>query len=458
MTRRQLWVSVLVGSALSFIAANRIANQRLVIGSHEGGWVTGYYASFDGRFVEFFLVASVLVAMGVVASWPFLRRMANDDRRGWALILGWCLLAVAIDGLLRRVTPYSLGEMFASDISNSFYSIALKFDAASILGDFERLRLTWALHAQSNLPGKLLLVRALVHISTRADVLAWLIVLLSNLGGVLIYLFVRDLFADRFIAGLSAILYLFTPAKFYFFPLLNTVTPVAVLACACLLMRWLQTGRTIYAVFLGAATYGLVLFDPTALMAGLLFAVLLVHTIFTGRLSWRSAALQMAAGLAALIATHFLMTVWLGFDLVSAFRSAAADAAAFNADAGRPYGIWIRQNIFDFLFGAGVCQIALFAAALADGMARMRTHERSPATVAIVLLCPALLAMVVIADLIGVNRGEVIRLWIFLACLWQIPAAYVCRRLESYGAFVLVLVATLLQDTLGTAMLSFVVP
>ena len=66
-----------------------------------------------------------------------------------------------------------MGAMFVSDISNSFYSIALKLDAGTILGEFERLRPTWALHAQSNLPGKLLLVRALVsHISTRADVLA----------------------------------------------------------------------------------------------------------------------------------------------------------------------------------------------------------------------------------------------------------------------------------------------
>ena len=61
------------------------------------------------------------------------------------------------------------------------------------------------------------------------------------------------------------------------------MTPVVVLVCACLLLRWLQTGRTIYALGLGAATYGLILFEPTALMVGLLFAVLLVHAIVTGR-------------------------------------------------------------------------------------------------------------------------------------------------------------------------------
>ena len=66
--------------------------------------------------------------------------------------------------------------------------------------------------------------------------------------------------------------------------------------------------------------------------------------------------------------------------------------------------------------------------------------------------------MVGVADVIGVNRGEVTRLWIFLACLAQIPAAYVCRRVESAVAFGLVIVATLVQAALGTAMIGFVAP
>jgi methylthioxylose transferase len=61
-------------------------------------------------------------------------------------------------------------------------------------------------------------------------------------------------------------------------------------------------------------------------------------------------------------------------------------------------------------------------------------------------------------DLIGVNRGEVIRLWIFLGCLFQIPSAYVCARLDSRSAAVVVLATTLLQDALGSSMVGFIVP
>jgi hypothetical protein len=102
--------------------------------------------------------------------------------------------------------------------------------------------------------------------------------------------------------------------------------------------------------------------------------------------------------------------------------------------------------------------MVLFFAALWDGLARWNEQPRSDATISIVLSCGAILAMVAAADLIGVNRGEVSRLWIFLACFWQIPAAYVCRRLDSALAFNLVLLTTLLQNTLGTAMIAFIVP
>ena len=464
MPSRRLWTFVLIGSALSLVGAGLIVTQRLVIGSPEGGWYYGYLARSHSRSVGPFLIACLLVAAGVAGSWRSLRHPSNNNRTAsarvqeWTPILAWCLLAIGIQALLRSFTPYPLGAMFASDGANSFFNTALRFDVDSILGDFERLRSSWPLHAHSNLPGKLLLVRALTLISTRADVLAWTIVVLSNLGGVLLYVVVRDLFADRFVAALAAILYLFTPAKFYFFPLLNTVTPVVVLACACLLVRWLHTGRTVYAALLGAAVYGLILFEPTALVVGVLFAALLAHTVVNGRMAIGAVLFHIVIGVLTFAATHVAMMVWFGFDLISAFRAVAVDAVAFNAVARRPYHIWVRQNLVEFLFGVGICQVVLFVAALTDGAAGLKNHRRDRGTVAIVLICTAILAMVGLADVIGVNRGEVIRLWIFLACLWQIPAAYVCRRLESPVAFTVLLITTLLQDTLGTAMLAFIVP
>jgi hypothetical protein len=466
MSRRLLWGCVLIGSALSLAAAWAIVTQQLVIGSREGGWVYRYLGRFNSHSIEPFVIASVLVAAATAAWWPRLRGLADDvpaEQTGksnsvaeWAPIIAWCLLAVVIQALIRSSNPFPLGTMFASDNASSFYSVALKYDVRAILGDFERLRPTWALHAQSNLPGKLLLVRALIHVSTRPDVLAWLIVLLSNLGGVFVYIFARELFADRFIAGLAVVLYLFTPAKLYFFPLLNTVTPAIVFACACLMVRWLGSGRAAYAALLGAAIYGLILFEPTALVTGVLFAALLARAVVNGSITPGTAVRHIAVGIVAFAATHAVMRAWFGFDLISAFRHVSADATNFNVRARRPYGIWARQNLLDFSFGVGLCQVVLFAAAFGDGIARARS--RSQSAVSIVLFCAAAAAMVGVADAVGINRGEVVRLWIFLACFWQIPAAYVCRRLDSRTAFTIVLIITVLQDALGSSMLGFIEP
>ena len=75
----------------------------------------------------------------------------------------------------------------------------------------------------------------------------------------------------------------------------------------------------------------------------------------------------------------------------------------------------------------------------------------------VVLVCAGVAIGVLALDVAGVNRGEVVRLWIFLACLFQIPAAYVCARLNSRAALALVLATTVLQAALGIKMIGFIV-
>jgi hypothetical protein len=461
MSRRLLWASVLVAAALSGAVAYAIASERLFIGSRQGNWYYRYVESFDVHWVGPFLISSVLLAAALAAFWPLLQHRTEDAAAGaarvqeWTPVLAWCLLAMAIQALIRSLTPVPLGAVFASDASNSFYSVALEHDARTILGDFEALRPSWPLHAHSNLPGKLLLVRALTHLSTRPGVLAWLTVVLSNLGGLLLYRFVRDLFGDRFVASLSVILYLFMPARVYFFPLLNTLTPVVVLGCGCLLVRWLDGGRTVYAALLGIAVYGLILFEPTALVVGLLFTALIVRAIRRRRIPLPTAIRQMAIGVLALAATYAAVRAWFGFDLAAALRHVAAEAQQFNLSTQRPYPIWVRLNLLEFALGVGVGPAVLFWAALADGAAsvRSRTHSSDP----ILLLGLSMLAVLGVVDALGVNRGEVMRLWIFLACFFQIPAAYVCGRLEDRLPFALLVITTLLQDAVGCARLVFLV-
>lgn len=446
-----LWASLVLGSLLSLVVCYSIATQSILLGSREGRWVYEYVQLFTVRSLVVFLLVSVLAcallsAPGTVA-----------DHREWWLVLAWVLVALGLQALLRSLTPFTFESIFVSDGANSFYGVARHYDATTVLGDFDRVRAYWPLHAQSNMPGKLMLVYALKHISRRPDVLAWLVVMVSNLGGVLLYVFVRDLFSDRRVALFSLVLYFLVPAKLFFFPLLNTVTPVVVLSCACLLLRWLLTGSSTYAALLGIALYGLVFFEPLPLVMGLLFAALAARALWRADITWRRFLVQSGIVVLAFIVTGAAVYMWFGFDLIDAFVQIGGHAVAFNAEAGRPYAIWVRYNLREFLFGVGLCQAVVFLAALGDGLRRSDiAHGRL--TQPITVLCLSLLGVLVAADLIGVNRGEVIRLWIFLACFFQIPTAYVCARLGNRAAMALVLVTTVLQDAFGTAMIGFIVP
>jgi methylthioxylose transferase len=61
-------------------------------------------------------------------------------------------------------------------------------------------------------------------------------------------------------------------------------------------------------------------------------------------------------------------------------------------------------------------------------------------------------------DLAGLNRGEVLRLWIFLACFFQIPVAYACATTRTPYAIMIAVTSTLLLTCVGAATMRFVIP
>jgi hypothetical protein len=143
---------------------------------------------------------------------------------------------------------------------------------------------------------------------------------------------------------------------------------------------------------------------------------------------------------------------WLwGFNAIGAFRELAAEAVAFNQLEHRRYVVWVWQNLIDFAVATGVCQMTIFVAALGTAL-------RGRLTDPLGILGISLAAVLLVTDLAGVNRGEVVRLWIFLACLFQVPAAYLCSRLDGRLAIALVIATTLLQDAIGTQTIGFIVP
>jgi hypothetical protein len=448
---RFLWASLLLGVVLSLAACYAIAVQWAVVGSAAGGWVYPYVQPFTPHLLGIFLLCAA------AASALLLVPVAASGRREWLVLLAWILAATVLHGAIRSLSPFPLERIFTSDAANSFYSVTQQYEPADVLNRFNRVRANAPLHAQSNMPGKLMLIYALEAISARPDVLPWLLVGLSNLGALLLYAFVRDLLQDRRTALFAAVLYLFVPARIFFFPLMNTVTPVFVFGCACLLLQWLRTGRTVYAFLMGVTLYGLVFFEPLPLVIGVLFAGLSLRAIGRGDIGWDRFALQVIVMLGAFLGTSEVVRELTGFHLLRAFHQIGAHAVEFNVAAGRSYWPWVRANPLEFLFGMGVCQAVLFFAALLYGLSDGEAW-RDRLSRPIAVLCLSLLAMLLITNFIGVNRGEVIRLWIFMACFFQIPAAWICSRLGNGAAIALVLACTILHGVLGTGMIGFVIP
>ena len=373
-------------------------------------------------------------------------------------MLSWVVLALGLQGFIRSMTPFSLESIFVSDSANSFYSVTERYDAATVISHFGRVQRDSAIHAQSNMPGKILLIHALRLISSRPDVLAWLAVLVSNLGGILMYLFVRSLSGDRTIALYATVLYLFVPAK------LGVLSPdehgVAGAAAAVSLRVDAMAPNGPELVSRSSRRHAV---RARALRAGAARDGAAVcrsrdpHDA-NGGVPWSRFILQTALMLIVFVVTAETVQWLTGFNMVSTFRRIGGHAADFNAGEGRPYAISIWANLIEFVLSVGLCQAVLFAAALAFGAidrepGQGRLHH--PLTV----LCLSLLAVLLVTDVIGINRGEVTRLWIFLACLFQIPAAWICARLRRPAVAIAIVVATsIVHATLGTSVVGFVVP
>ena len=166
-------------------------------------------------------------------------------------------------------------------------------------------------------------------------------------------------------------LYLLVPGKLYFFPLMNTVTPAVLMPVLWLSLRWILTGRSLFAMGAGVALYGLVFFEPLPLVLGVVPGALAIATLWRNG-GWSRFAIQAGLCTLTLGAVHAFVRWRYGFDAIDTLRLLTTEAVGFNAAAERPYLLWLWQNLLDFLFAVGVCQGVVFLGVLRETPRRMR--------------------------------------------------------------------------------------
>jgi hypothetical protein len=430
--------------ALMFVAAVATAAAtygRLVSYGHlPGRWLYPYFRVADAAAILKVLPVALVLAAIPLALPRLLRR-----RWGWVVALA-LVCATGSHLVMRHVCRYPLANMVQSDGSNSFWTPARTHGAAELLGNFEEIVGTLPMHARSNMPGKILAYHALGLFTDSPLAVGVAILVLSNLGGLLLFAVVKRLFHDTETAYGALLLYLFLPARLCLVPTLNTLTPVLILAPLLLFLCHVETGKTFYLFVTGAALYGLLLFEPIPFLAGLVFVGVIAS-------EWRRLDLSriIVWTILGFVTVHGLMWCWVRYDVFHSFYRCLQDTIAFNEQARRPYRVWVVFNFKEFFLGFGGAGMVLLAAAAVDAVRRQRWDRHAWFFV-------SALAALLVADLLGVPRGETMRLWIFLMVLLVVPPAYYARETGGLALVGAACLAGVIQTTVALGEVAFVIP
>jgi hypothetical protein len=375
------------------------------------------------------------------------------DRRPALVAFLWLLAGTAGQLAIRAEYPSTWDHIVISEGGNSFWTVTQRYSFGEYVTRYHEIAGAQPIHAKANFPGKVVFFYLLEGVTASPLGLAYLILALSNLGGLLVWRIARELFPEAATASWALALYLMIPAKLYFLPLLNGISPLFLLFPFWLWLIYLRTRKTALLPMLGVSLYACFLFDPVPMVCGLIFAAFLLQARFTGKLNNRHLALVFT-----LVPGGFLLTgvaVWLavGYDTWRGLLFVIQDAREYNAKEHREYGVWLVHNLLDFLCHAGAPAALIFTLwsarlaarmILAPGQALQELREGNDH-----LLTLAVFLTLAVLDLLGVNRGETIRLWIFLAVFLQIVAARACV-LAGPMAGPVVLACTVVQASLGT--------
>lgn len=428
---------------LSFVFIYLIWEKNLIFGSEMGGWYFSYYDSeisfpFWIPIFNFSLIGLAVIFCG--------SRLIHRHEKTALLIC--FLVAVVVQILFQKIYPYQMDELIAGDVTNSFYSLALRYTPTTILSQFQDLSSGWPLHARANMPGKILFFQFLSVFTVSPQVMGYILISISTLGGLFLYGISKCLFQDKTIALYSFLLYVLIPCKQLFFPILNTVTPIFILVSLYLFLLSLDTKNILFSLLFGISLYVLILFEPSPLASGLIFLGILLHAIGQKKVLLKELVPLLMIPALSFAATYLLFVVFFSFDLLQVFIYILQDALQFNASSQRGYGIWIRENNKEFFYGVGLPTAMIFIYFIMNRLSQWKTFGINILHWSIEDIYTLSLGITFCAVLfLGINRGETTRLWIYLAVFFQIPVAFFMAKEIKNKTMFLLLVGTLIAQT-----------
>lgn len=425
---------VLTACAISVFVIFLVYKENFVFGSEAGNWVYRYFKTVPTlpRWIPVITLLSLSLFVFIGS------KLIHSYEK--IVLFGSFLNAVLIQFLICSVYRVSLGSIVRSDLANSFYTPAIKFSTIDILTKYHILAPSFPLHAKSNMPGKILLYEFFTLFTFSPEIMGYFVIIVSSLGALLIYGVCKKLFHDKQAAFYALVLYALLPAKLFFLPLLNTVTPVFMLLCFYLFVLYIEKKNVWIVWLLGVALYVLILFEPSPLITIIVLVGILIYAIkeksFSKKDFWRL-FLNLVL---SFISIYIIFSVFFSFDLIQSLLYVLNDAVDFNVVDKRDYVIWLGENVKEFFYAAGLPVMIIFVYMTAHIFSQLKTPKNIANWPLENIFIVSLFINFCVVVFLGINRGEITRLWIYLAVLFQIPAAIFMAKI-SKGEFAFFLVA-----------------
>jgi hypothetical protein len=399
VTRSAPWVGLVVAMLLLAVA---------VVVPHLTGWqvharsdTTGSVPPLHGRWDPRPIGPRTLPAL-VLALLGWRYAVGWSDRAPWARLLAgsyvaalaWLLALAFMDG-----SP-GISGVLGNEHEYLGTARAVTDVHALLEGFVDRVPKShadhWTTHVAGHPPGALLFFVGLARVGLGGDVAAGLVVTVLAAGtGPAVLTAVRALGAEQAARRAAPFLVLGPAAVFMAVSADAVFTVVA--ACAVATLALAATADRPAAAAGWSVPAGLLLGVCLVLSYGLSLLAPLALAVLAAARCWRPLLVAGASAAAVLLAFAVSGFVW--WQGLAALRARYWDGIA----ADRPSAYWLWGNLAALLLSAGPV--------LAAGLARLVTRWRSADRV-VTLLVGAAAVSVLLADLSGMSKAEVERIWL----------------------------------------------
>lgn len=380
-------------------------------------------------------VAGLFCAPAAAERWPWRWLLLGS----FVLSVAWLLSLATVDGwagignVLGHEYEYLGTARTVTDVSTTLHEY------------IERIPYShpdnWTVHVAGHPPGALLFFVLLVNLGLGSGLAAGGVVLLIAATIPAAVLVTARRLGDEAVARRAAPFLVLGPAAIWLAVSADAVfAAVAAWGLCCLTMS--ATVRSLRGTAAWGVLSGLLLGYCVMMSYGMVLLGILALSVLVLARNWRPLPWAVAAALAVVLAFAFAGFAW--WEAYPVLRERYWDGAAARK---RPTRYWIWGNLAALCFSAGPLVGASVATVVARSAAPVRRQVGERAVVGLAL---AAFATVAAADVSGMSKGEVERIWLPFVPWLLLGCALLPARWRQRGLVLQVVTALVVQHLLFT--------